>query len=117
MAARRQLDRLGRQVFVRDQAQEVVHGVQPRTLLVVRLHDVPGRLLILADPKARGLVKPVGKISQDGFWLAFSKKHPDGKRLTDVFEKGMQHLHKSGQYKSMETAFLRKHNLDRGTPQ
>lgn len=83
----------------------------------ILLNDVPGRLLILADPKARGLVKPVGKISQDGFWLAFSKKHPDGKRLTDVFEKGMQHLHKSGQYKSMETAFLRKHNLDRGTPQ
>lgn len=82
----------------------------------VLLNDVPGRLLILADQNARGRLKPVGKISQDGFWLAFSKKHPDGKRLSEVFEKGMQHLHKSGQYKSMESAFLTKLNLAGSAP-
>ena len=38
----------------------------------------------------------------DGFWVAFSKNHKDGKRMSEVFEKGMQELHRNGKYKAME---------------
>lgn len=47
-------------------------------------------------------------ISTDGFWVAFSKARPDGRRLSDTFEKGLLELKTTGRYKAMDAAFRRQ---------
>src|SRR5215211_6262407 len=40
-----QVDRLGRQVFIGDQAEQVMNAVEPRTLFIISIDHIPGRLL------------------------------------------------------------------------
>lgn len=68
----------------------------------VLLNGIPGYLLVRNDAQARDKLIRKGMVSVDGFWVAFSKNHKDGKRMSEVFEKGMQELHKNGKYKAME---------------
>lgn len=49
-------------------------------------------------PAVKGQVKRVGVVSQDAFWVAFSKKHPDGQRMCQRFEQGLQAIKASGRY-------------------
>ncbi|MFY9460339.1 amino acid ABC transporter substrate-binding protein (PAAT family) [Aquabacterium commune] len=52
-------------------------------------------------PELQGKVQRVGALHMDSFWLSFSKVHPDGQRLSVVFEKGLQTLMANGQYQRM----------------
>lgn len=69
------------------------------------VNTMPGYLRINADPSMQGKIRRVGRISVDGFWIAFSRQHPDGKRMAGVFEEGLQQLKASGRYDQMLEAF------------
>ena len=74
----------------------------------ILLNRMPGTLRIAADPAFSGKVKRVGKVSVDGFWLAFSKSHPDGARLSGVFDRGLLEFKRDGRYQTMVQAFRRQ---------
>lgn len=74
----------------------------------ILLNRMPGMLRITADPAFHGKVRRVGKVSMDGFWLAFSKAHPDGQRLSAVFERGLREFKRDGRYQTMMQAFRRR---------
>jgi polar amino acid transport system substrate-binding protein len=73
----------------------------------ILLNTMPGILRIKNDKNAAGKIKQVGVISNDGFWLNFSKSHPDGKRMSELFESGLQEFKVSGQYEKMLAEFRR----------
>ncbi|HIV70934.1 MAG TPA: transporter substrate-binding domain-containing protein [Candidatus Aquabacterium excrementipullorum] len=77
----------------------------------VLLNRLPAERRIQATPAFHGKVKRVGKVSMDGFWLAFSKAHPDGQRLADVFERGLREFKRDGRYQAMMTAFRQRLGL------
>jgi polar amino acid transport system substrate-binding protein len=77
----------------------------------ILLNRLPGELRISANPAFRGQVKFVGKLSTDNFWLAFSKTHTDGRRLSQVFERGLSDFKRDGRYRSMMQAFRRRLGL------
>ncbi|WP_367847186.1 substrate-binding periplasmic protein [Rhodoferax sp. WC2427] len=79
----------------------------------VILNTMPGMLRIKNDASLSGKVKQVGLISKDGFWLNFSKTHPDGKRMADLFEAGLLELKASGRYDKMYADFKQRLGLPR----
>lgn len=72
------------------------------------VNTMPGYLRINADPSMQGKIRRVGRISVDGFWIAFSKAHPDGQRMAGVFETGLQELKASGRYDAMLRDFHKR---------
>ena len=71
----------------------------------------PGTLIINKDPALKGRVKIVGHLSDDAFYIAFSKKHADGKRLMQAFESGFEQLKASGEYSAMMQNFQNQYSL------
>lgn len=71
----------------------------------ILLNTMPGWERISRMPAVQGRVKKVSVIRQDGFWVAFSKRHPEGMRLCAKFEQGLQALHASGRYQQMMAQF------------
>jgi len=69
------------------------------------INTTPGIMIVNKDPKLSGKVKLVGRLSDDNFWIAFSKNHPDGKRLTETFESGLELFKSSGEYDKMMKDF------------
>ncbi len=69
------------------------------------INTTPGIMIVNQDPKLSGKVKLVGRLSDDNFWIAFSKNHPDGKRLTETFESGLELFKSSGEYDKMMKDF------------
>jgi polar amino acid transport system substrate-binding protein len=65
------------------------------------MNTLPGQLRIL-DEKLGPQIERVGMISLDGFWLSFSKKHPDGERLSKIFEEELVRLMASGRVAELE---------------
>ena len=73
----------------------------------VLLNDVAGFYKMSRMPDIKGKVKKAGVISMDGFWIAFSRNHPDGERMARIFEAGLQELKSSGRYAEMENTLHR----------
>jgi polar amino acid transport system substrate-binding protein len=65
------------------------------------MNTLPGQLRIL-DEKLGSQIERVGMISLDGFWLSFSKNHPDGERLSKIFEEELNRLIVSGRVAELE---------------
>lgn len=65
------------------------------------LNSLPGQLRIL-EAKLGTRIERVGMISNDGFWLSFSKRHPDGERLSKIFEEELVRLMASGRVAELE---------------
>ena len=74
----------------------------------ILVNGMAGLYKINHIPEAKGKIKKVGVISIDSFLLAFSKKHPDGKRLVEIFEKGLQEIKQNGSYAAMEAKLRRE---------
>ncbi|MDO9237235.1 MAG: transporter substrate-binding domain-containing protein [Aquabacterium sp.] len=72
------------------------------------MNTMPGLIRIKNSPDLNGKIKVVGEISKDGFWLNFSKTHPDGKRMADLFEVGLTELKANGQYDKMVSDFKKR---------
>lgn len=65
------------------------------------MNTLPGQLRIL-DEQLGDKIERVGMISLDGFWLSFSKAHPDGERLSQLFEEELNRLIISGRVAELE---------------
>jgi polar amino acid transport system substrate-binding protein len=74
----------------------------------VLLNTLPGALRIKNTPAFVGKVKQVGAVSKDGFWLNFSKAHPDGKRMSELFETALLEFKASGQYDKLQKDFRQR---------
>ena len=69
---------------------------------------MPGFDILKKNPNIASKVKAIGKISTDALYINFSKKHKDGARMADIFEKGMQAINADGTYKKLEAEFKKK---------
>lgn len=74
----------------------------------ILLNRSPGHWRINGSPEFAGKAKRVGTISLDGFWIAFSKQHPDGARMAELFGQGLVELRQNGSYQRMLSEFRRK---------
>lgn len=65
----------------------------------VLMNRTPALLRLQAEPalQAAGIAR-VGRISLDGFWIAFSAAHPRGQEFAQRFGQGLQQLRRSGRY-------------------
>jgi polar amino acid transport system substrate-binding protein len=79
----------------------------------VILNTLPGLMRIKQDPALAGKVRQVGLLGTDAFWLNFSKIHPDGKRMAEVFEAGLQTFKASGQYNKLQADFRQRLGVPR----
>lgn len=68
------------------------------------LNTLPAYQRIKATPRLQGRVHRVGRISEDGFWIAFSKARPDGAHYAALFESGLQVLRESGRLDALQAA-------------
>lgn len=89
----------------------LLHMLLRRRVDFVLIATMPGLLRIQGDPALQGKVRPLGKISQDGFWIAFSKQHPDGLKLAEQFGQGLVELRRNGSYQRMMGEFRRELGL------
>lgn len=67
----------------------------------VLLNTLPAWYRMHFAPQLEGKVQRVGRVGIDGFWLAFTRAKPEGERLAQTFERGLQALHKSGEQQRM----------------
>jgi polar amino acid transport system substrate-binding protein len=74
----------------------------------ILLNTMPGYYRMRHEPGLHGQIKRLGAIRMDSFWLSFSRTHPDGKRLCDTFEKGLQAIRHSGEYDRMMAEFRKE---------
>lgn len=70
----------------------------------ILMNGMPGYLKI-QQKQLTGKVIKVGKISTDGFWLAFSRHHPQGEALAKRFEQGLQKIKNNGTYAALVEQF------------
>ncbi|EQB2604233.1 substrate-binding periplasmic protein [Aeromonas salmonicida] len=74
----------------------------------ILMNEMPGYLKI-QQKALTGRVVKVGKISTDGFWLAFSRAHPQGEAMAKRFEEGLQKIKNNGTYETLVRDF--EHSL------
>ncbi|MBF3238421.1 transporter substrate-binding domain-containing protein [Aeromonas veronii] len=70
----------------------------------ILMNGMPGYLKI-QQKQLTGKVVKVGKLSTDGFWLAFSRHHPQGEALAKQFEQGLQKIKNNGIYETLIRQF------------
>lgn len=76
----------------------------------ILMNGMPGYLQI-QQRQLTGKVIKVGKISTDGFWLAFSRTHPQGEAISKQFEEGLQKIKNNGTYELLIRDFEAKLGL------
>ncbi|MDT8999800.1 transporter substrate-binding domain-containing protein [Paucibacter sp. APW11] len=74
----------------------------------ILLNRTPGWLRIDGTPEFQGRLKRVGLISMDGFWVAFSKEHPEGARLAQAFSQGLAQMRRDGSYQRLLDDFRKR---------
>lgn len=67
----------------------------------IAVNTLPTWYRLHSDLALQGRVQRVGRISIDGFWLGFTRARPEGERLAQVFEQGLQALRRSGEQQRM----------------
>lgn len=73
----------------------------------VLINTAPASLRVNRTPALRGRIEKVGVVSQDGFWVAFTRANADGPRMAAEFEQGLAALKASGPYEVLRAAFRR----------
>ncbi|MEJ6003263.1 substrate-binding periplasmic protein [Paucibacter soli] len=74
----------------------------------ILLNRTPGWLRIDAAPEFRGRVKRVGLLSMDGFWIAFSRQHPQAEKLMTSFSLGLAQMRRDGSYQRLLDDFRQR---------
>lgn len=72
--------------------------LQAGRLQFALINTLPAYWRIQQEASLKGQIERVGAVSQDGFWLAVSRKHPQGNELVREIEAGLQQLKASGEY-------------------
>lgn len=67
----------------------------------ILVNTLPAWYRLQVDPGLQGRVQRVGRIRVDGFWLGFTRAKPEGERLAQVFEQGLQAMRRSGEHQRM----------------
>lgn len=74
----------------------------------ILLNRTPGWLRIDNAPEFRGKISRVGLVSMDGFWVAFSKQHPQGEHLAQLFSQGLAQMRRDGSYQRLLDEFRKQ---------
>jgi len=74
----------------------------------VLMNTAPAFLRIDAASDLKGRIEKVGVISQDGFWIAFSRARADSEANAALFDKGLKALKSSGRYELMHAELRRR---------
>lgn len=74
----------------------------------ILLNTIPAWYRLRSETALQGQVERVGRIRVDGFWLAFTRAKPEGERLAQVFERGVQSLMRSGEHQRILNDFRRQ---------
>lgn len=74
----------------------------------ILLNTAPAYLRLNAMPALKGRIEKVGVVSQDGFWVAFTRADARGGQMAVVFEQGLSALKRSGRYDALMAAFRRR---------
>lgn len=98
--------RIQKSVAVSDAA--AVRMLLAKRVDYILLNRTPGWLRIDSTPDFKGQVKRVGLLSMDGFWVAFSKQHPQGERLAQAFSAGLAQMRRDGSYQRLQDEFRRR---------
>lgn len=56
---------------------------------------------LITQLNVQGEIKPVGLSESSNLYVAFSKKHPDGKKYCDIFSSGLRKIMKDGTYQKI----------------
>lgn len=75
------------------------------------VNTLPGLLRVKNDARLNGTIKIVGQVSNDGFWLSFSKKHAEGKAMAETFEAGLKAFKADGRYEKLINDFRKRQGL------
>lgn len=94
-----------------DSDERMIHMLAAQRLDFIVLAEMSGHYKIRRIPEAENKLKKVGVITSGTLWLAFSKNHPDGERMTAIFETGLQALMKNGRYAELEAEMRRSLGL------
>ncbi len=74
----------------------------------ILINTAPAWLRINTTPALKGRFEKAGVISDDGFWIAFTRARPEGERMAEAFERGLAALKQSGRYEAMSAALRRR---------
>ncbi|SCK22023.1 ABC transporter substrate-binding protein [Vogesella sp. LIG4] len=78
----------------------------------ILMNTLPGLMQLNKNPPARDKVGRLGVVGVDAFWLAFSRRNPDGASMARKFEAGLQTLHKNGRYQRILNDFRQQLGVD-----
>lgn len=78
----------------------------------ILMNTLPGLMHLNNAPAARDKVGRLGVVGVDAFWLAFSRRNPDGASMAQKFEAGLQTLHKNGRYQRILSDFRQQLGVD-----
>ena len=67
----------------------------------ILVNTLPAWYRLQVDPGLQGRVQRVGRVRTDGFWLSFTRARPEGERLAQAFEQGLQAMRRSGEHQRM----------------
>ena len=56
---------------------------------------------LISKLNVQGAVKPVGLSEATDLYIAFSRKHPDGKKYCDIFSRGLRKIKSNGTYQKI----------------
>jgi polar amino acid transport system substrate-binding protein len=65
---------------------------------------------LISKLNARGRIKPVGLSESADIYVAFSRKHPDGKKYCDIFSSGFRKIKDNGTYQRIWEAWDARFN-------
>jgi len=74
----------------------------------ILINTAPAWLRVSTQPAIRDSIARVGVISQDGFWVAFTRAKPEGERLAQRFDQGLAALRASGRLAAMQADLRRR---------
>jgi polar amino acid transport system substrate-binding protein len=100
--------RIQKSVAVSDAA--LIRMLLAKRVDYILLNRTPGWMRIDSTPDFKGQIKRVGVLSMDGFWVAFSKQHPQGERLAKAFSAGLAQMRRDGSYQQLQDEFRRRVN-------
>ncbi|OYV02299.1 MAG: transporter [Burkholderiales bacterium PBB5] len=88
--------------------RQLLEMLDARRVDYILINTAPAWLRLADMPEVRKRVERVGVISQDGFWVAFSRVLPEGERRAAQFEQGLAALRASGRLQAMQVELHRR---------
>lgn len=101
--------------FQRKQATSdgnLLHMLAAGRVDYIVMNALPAWYRLRQEPGLQAQVQRVGRINIDGFWLGFTRARPEGERLAQAFERGLQAMRRSGEHQRMLAELRRQWGPD-----